>query len=183
MLFSLSAPVEESDNVGGDVVSQRILRCESQPDQIRLLREMADEYAQTYAIRSRARDIVFRVWPTPPKDKRAQALAIASWVQDNVTYVEERPEVFQTPLATVACGYGDCDDQAVLVCALLTSLNIDNQLVGMRWRDQYRHIFPAAVCHGEWLPLDTTLSHPVADLVNPIRLARERGLDVSLFVG
>jgi transglutaminase-like putative cysteine protease len=181
--FSISDPTVEQ-GVGGDTVTQRVLRCVSQPEQIRRLRDMVEQYSQTYAIRSRARDIVFRQWPTAPKDKRGQAIAIGEWVQRNITYVEEYPEVFQTPLHTVACGYGDCDDGNSLIGALLESIGIDCELWGLSWRDEYRHIFPVAVVPGPArLPLDWSLNYPVSYLTDPVRIAQERYGDVRVFVG
>ncbi len=186
MLYSISDPSVET-GAGGDVVATRLLQARSQPDQIRIMRQMVDEFAQTYAIRSRARDIVFRVWPTAPKDKRGQAIAIGRWVQNNITYVEEDPEVFQTPTATVAMGYGDCDDMTDLVAALLQSIGITNELWGLEWRREYRHIFPVAVVPGasgpERIPLDASLSTPIEHLTDPVAIARQRYGDVRVFVG
>ena len=187
-LYSLSEPSFEGSEVWGDVVTQRVIRCASQEDQIRALREMVGEARNLYNIRARARDIVFRQWPTPPKDRRAQALAIASWVQRNITYVEEMPEVFQTPSQTVASGYGDCDDFTSLTAALLEAIGIPSLLVGLEWHvpDEgraYQHIFAGADLPSGFVPLDATLSWPIDYVMDPIELARQKHPDVKIFVG
>jgi transglutaminase-like putative cysteine protease len=179
-------------SLAGDTVSTRKVTFGSQEEQIRYLRQVVDQYRCVYAIRARARDIVFRQRGCLPKDKRSQALAIASWVQDNITYVEERPETFQTPTSTVAQGYGDCDDFVQLIAAMLESIGIESQLVALQWPEDgesyYRHIFARAVFveggRRVELPLDATISRSVYDLTDPIRLARETGKrPLTVFVG
>jgi transglutaminase-like putative cysteine protease len=179
-------------SLAGDTVSTRKVSFGSQEEQIRYLRQVVDQYRGVYAIRARARDIAFRQRGCAPKDKRCQALAIGSWVQDNITYVEELPETFQTPTSTVAQGYGDCDDFVQLICAMLESIGIQSQLVAMQWPEggdsYYRHIFARAVFSegGQLvqLPLDATLGQSVYDQVDPIRLAVQRGKrPLTVFVG
>jgi transglutaminase-like putative cysteine protease len=183
-LISFTRP-EHEQGIGGDVVSERVLTAPSQEYEVHeVLRSLVNEYRQTYAIRSRARDIVFRVWPTPPKDKRNQALAIARWVQQNIRYVEEMPEVFQTPTHTLATGYGDCEDFACLIASLCESIGIPTELVAMKFRGEYRHIFPRAVLPGgQRLPLDATLSAPIDNLTDPLRIARDAGERVTTCIG
>jgi transglutaminase-like putative cysteine protease len=171
---------------GGDRVSTRKARFRSQPDQIRFLREMVDEYRGHHAIRARARDIAFRQYLCPPKDQLAQALAIGSWVQRNITYVNELPEIFQTPTTTVSTGYGDCDDFTTLICSMLESIGIESELVGMEWGGTFKHIFPRAVLPyanpPQRLALDATLPSPVSMRTDPIAVARARGNNVRVFV-
>lgn len=178
--------------LAGDIVTTRKVSFGSQEEQIRYLRQVVDQYRGNYAIRARARDIAFRQRGCLPKDKRAQALAIASWVQDNITYVEERPETFQTPTSTVAQGYGDCDDFVQLIGAMLESIGIESQLVALQWPEggdsYYRHIFPRAVFSEGGrlvlLPLDATLGRSVYDQVDPIQIAQQTGKrPLTVFVG
>ena len=179
----LFTPPEIEHGLAGDEVSQRVVRVRGQPDQICMLRDMVNEYRNLYAIRARARDIVYRQWPTAPKDKKSQAIAIGRWVQDNISYIEEKPEVFQTPTHTVATGYGDCDDFVTLIGSLLEAIGIDSELVGLHWRGEYRHIFPRAVMPwGERVPLDATLNAPIDYLTDPIKLAQDREGTVKICV-
>jgi len=177
--------------LAGDVVTTRKVSFASQKEQVDYLRSVVNQYRGVYAIRARARDIVFRQRMCAPKDKRAQALAIGSWVQDNITYVEELPETFQTPTSTVAQGYGDCDDYVQLICSLLESIGIDSELVALQWPaedgEYFRHIY-AVACFAEkgrevCLPLDATLGLSVYDLTDPIRIAQLAGRKLTVYRG
>jgi hypothetical protein len=50
-----------------------------------------------------------------------QARALQAWVQSNIRYVRDPPDVelLQTPQKTVEYKAGDCDDQSVLLASLL----------------------------------------------------------------
>jgi transglutaminase-like putative cysteine protease len=189
VIVNFGVPVDER-GTAGDVVSTRVVKFGSQAEQIIYLRQVIDEYRGLYAIRERARDIVFRQRYCPPKDKLCQALAIGSWVQRNITYVEELPEIFQTPPTTIAQGYGDCDDMAPLVGCLLEAIGIEAQLVGMEWDDpdgerSYHHIFCQALFsqggQAYRIPLDTTLGTPVENLTDPIAVSLGRGDNLRVF--
>lgn len=175
----------------GDEVVQTPVTFSTQEEQIAFLRRVVEQYCGDHRIVSRARDIVFRQRCCAPKDKRCQALALASWVQQNITYVEEIPERFQSPTSTVSQAYGDCDDFVQLLASLLQAVGIEAELVAMQWTEDdgtyYRHIFTRAVFVEDGqevrLPLDATMSRPVTDLVDPIQVAIESGrLPLKLLV-
>jgi transglutaminase-like putative cysteine protease len=192
--------------VAGDEVAQRRVTFRSQEDQIRFLRETVRQSSELAAIRARARDIVFRIYNSPQRNEAAYAVAIGRWVQANIQYVRENPEIFQVPTATIALGYGDCDDMVTVVASLLEAVGIDSEIVGMEWetdegtpapwwarwvgldggRRAFQHIFARAVLPlrgGAWrLPLDTTLQRPMDDLTDPIKLALEMGHHLRIFV-
>jgi len=186
-------PARVERTVAGDVVSTRRVRFSSQEDQIRFLRGLVEESRELAAIRARARDIVFRLYNCPPRQECEYALAIGDWVQRSITYVREMPEVFQTPTATIALAYGDCDDHTAVVCSLLEAIGIESELVGMAWNidgeTTFNHIFPRAVVSFGLerplrIPLDTTLQRPVRSMTDPILLAHERRLrNLRVFVG
>lgn len=160
----------------------------SQEAQILYLRQIVIAARAQPEIRRLARDVVFRQFGCAPNDQRSHALALASWVQRNVRYVQEIPEVLQTPAVTIAEGYGDCDDQATTLCALLEAVGIPSYLFAIGgWAppDRYSHIYCVAELDGpELLPLDTTLS---TDLLkqqrDPLAEMRARYGDVNVFVG
>lgn len=173
-----------SSDVSGATVSERKVTFRSQQEQIVWLRGMVDQYRATYNIRTRARDIVFRQRLCAPRDMICQAIAIASWVQDTITYVQEMPETFQTPTTTISEGYGDCDDFSTLIASLCESIGIQCDLVGMQWGKgasrYYRHIFPRAVIAQSGklyrVPLDATIPEPLDGTQDPIRIALARGV-------
>lgn len=190
----------------GAEVEQSRIAFASQRDQIRFLRKMVEHFRTHPDIRARARDIVFRCGLQLPRDQRGHALTIGQWVQDRITYVGELPETFQSPITTIAEGYGDCDDMAVLVGALCESVGIPTELVGMEWvttnprtltelvasvgipqtwlgLEDVRHIYARAVLpNGAAVPLDATLPYPVVDEVSPINLAERIGAPINLLI-
>lgn len=175
----------------GATVATRRVRFGSQPEQIVFLRGMVEQYRETYQINARARDVAFRQRGALPKDQIGQAIAIGSWVQDTITYVNELPERFQTPTTTIAEGYGDCDDMATLIASMCESIGIATELVGMEWGEgdlrSFRHIFARAVVPTGGrvvrVPLDATLNAPVDGRQDPIRIALARGVRrLRLFV-
>ena len=116
------------------------------------------------------------------RDKKGQAIAIGQWVQDNIYYVHEMPERFQTPIETLRLKAGDCDDSTVLIDSLLETIGIPSQLVCMQVDFAWKHIFPAAVMqNGALLPLDSTMrDFPVDSVTNPTAWAMERGKRVRI---
>lgn len=151
-------------------------------EELSYLRDVVEKWRGAPLIRNLAVDII-RSTGTAPKDKKSQALAIGQHVQNAIYYVHEMPERFQTPAETLRLQAGDCDDTTVLVCALLESIGIPSALVCMNFDEEWKHIFPCAVmANGTFLPLDTTLSDSVGQVVNPVGLAQSRGKIVRLKV-
>lgn len=151
----------------------------SQPEHVLYMRRIVDAYRRSTAVRQLAVWIVFHWAGCPPKRKARHALAIARWVQRSILYVNEGQETFQTPLATLRLGFGDCDDMTILICALCEAIGIPTQIVAMQWAGSYRHVFPAAVIllvggRPLSLALDATLRAPVGK-ANPVALSIRRG--------
>lgn len=143
------------------------------------LRKKINAHGDSMAVRELALKIVF-----PACDKReedCQALQIGQWVQDNITYVHEGRERFQSPETTLRTRAGDCDDMTILVDACLRSIGIKNKACILKIDGRWAHIFPVAFVkiRGEIplhrMTLDATLDQPIAELTNPIALSREAG--------
>lgn len=66
-----------------------------------------------------------------PREYVKQAAALLRWVQDpkNCYYVNEPGERLQDPLYTLRVKYGDCDDMALLLCAMFESIKLEWKLV------------------------------------------------------
>jgi transglutaminase-like putative cysteine protease len=184
------APTFENTRPTGELVTLRRVSFSSQPEQIKFLRAMVDGYRSLNSIRERARDIVFRQYGCQPKDHPQHALALGSWVHRNVTYVQEIPEVFQTPTTTLVQRYGDCDDFTTLICSFLESVGIESELVGMEWGPpgdrSFHHIFPQARVYRRGalyrIPLDATICDPIEENKNPIKVALAKGAKLRLFI-
>lgn len=146
-------------------------------EELRFLRSLVDRFRADPAIRERAMTII-RDAGIPSRDKRGQALAIASWVRSNVYYVHELPERFQWPTETIRARAGDCDDFATLTASLLEAIGIRSLLVTMQIDGRWAHIFTAAALPTGVLPLDASNRFGVER--NPVRHAEERGKKVRL---
>jgi transglutaminase-like putative cysteine protease len=66
-----------------------------------------------------------------PMDKAAQSQALWAYVKGTIFYLEDpyTDDHFQSPEVTIKRGAGDCDDQAILLGALLRSIGIQTRLV------------------------------------------------------
>lgn len=96
----------------------------------------------------------------PGKDWRGECEAVQRWVKHNVRYMRDIAgvETIQSPAITVKLGAGDCDDQSVLVGALLGSMGFDIRFVAIGQKyDEYNHVFAEALIPGEgWVTVETT---------------------------
>lgn len=71
---------------------------------------------------------------TDTRTQRFQAIkAIQNWVRDRIGYAHDPQniEMLQTPPATLKRGYGDCDDKAILTCAMLKALGFETELLAV----------------------------------------------------
>lgn len=64
-----------------------------------------------------------------PRDWPAIAAALRKWVAETIYYVNEKGERIQSPWRTLELGCGDCDDCAILLATLASSIDMPNRLV------------------------------------------------------
>ena len=66
-----------------------------------------------------------------PREYKKQAAALLKWVQDpkNIYYLNEPGERLQDPIFTIKQGWGDCDDQVIVLCCLFESVRLPWKLV------------------------------------------------------
>jgi transglutaminase-like putative cysteine protease len=106
----------------------------------------------------------------PGKDWAGEAEAVRAWVAANIRYVRDvrNVETVQSAPATLELRQGDCDDQAVLVGAMLSSIGADVRLVAIgSVPGEYEHVFCEVQVPGRgWLSAETT---------EPVRLGWEPG--------
>lgn len=87
------------------------------------LRKIVLEYGRDPRIATLAVQIV-KGAGVQPRDYKGQAAALLKWVQTRIYYMNEAGERLQSPEYTLRVGYGDCDDMAILLAALLESCRI-----------------------------------------------------------
>lgn len=150
-------------------------------EELRYLRRLITLFRGNPTIRNLALQIIAEA-QVPPREKKAQALAIGDWVQQNVYYVHELPERFQDPTETLRIKAGDCDDMTSFIGSLIESVGIPSVMVCMKVNGGWSHIFPAARIPetGGLLPLDATMRFAVSLGRNPVEWAKERGKHVVI---
>lgn len=116
----------------------------------------------------------------PNKAYGEEARAVHGWVQKNIEYRRDvhGVETLTPPVFTLATRAGDCDDQAMLVAALLESIGHPTRFVAVGYTpDAFRHVYTEANVRGEWMPLETT--EPVEAGVLAAELPVRMVLDAS----
>jgi transglutaminase-like putative cysteine protease len=116
------------------------------------------QYRASIPIRELALSIVRNV--PGHKNFRGQVSALHKWVVRNIQYVRDIDglETLQTPLKTLEYGQGDCDDQSILMAALLRAVGFPARFVAIKV-DQFGpfvHVFSEANLGTVWFPLETT---------------------------
>ena len=100
------------------------------PKRLEVIRKIALMRGRDPRIASLAVSII-RKAKVKPREYKKQAAALLKWVQNpkNVYYVNEPGERLQDPIFTIKQGWGDCDDQVLVLCALFESVRLPWRLV------------------------------------------------------
>jgi hypothetical protein len=87
--------------------------------------------------------------------------AIHAWVRDRVQYVNDinGVETLQTPLYTLECGAGDCDDKSILVNTMLESAGYKTLFfaIGIGGGD-FQHVLGGVVLGRRKICLETIIA-------------------------
>lgn len=51
-----------------------------------------------------------------------EVIGAFDWIKDNIKYVEDPEDIWQSPQTTLSLGSGDCEDQAILMASLIGAL-------------------------------------------------------------
>lgn len=102
----------------------------------------------------------------PPKDRLAEIRTLFDFVQNHIRYVRDitNVETLHYPEQIIAQQYGDCDDKAILLAALLEAIGHPTRFVAVGFRpNHYSHVFTdTRIGSGnKWLSLDPTEMHPM----------------------
>ncbi len=131
---------------------------------IRILKiaEMIEEVkkgSRDAAVRKKAFDLARTVCNAPLNIKEMSddtliviARAIFVWVRDRIAYVNDPAgEFFQPAVKTLEVGAGDCDDQSILLAAILDSIGFEPILVILP-----EHVYVELQVDGKQMPMDPT---------------------------
>lgn len=121
------------------------------------------------------------IWLQPPQNAYAEACALFEWVRDSVRYVRDIVDVetLSTPDKTLEQLIGDCDDQSVLLAALLESVGYPTRFVvaGYSIPGHFDHVYLEVNVDGEWIACDPTVNEafgwappdPLCKMVEQVR--------------
>ncbi|MCP4410643.1 MAG: transglutaminase family protein [Gammaproteobacteria bacterium] len=122
---------------------------------------LVNEYKKDLTIRELALDLIRGV---PGKNWRAEANRIFQFVRDQIRYVRDIQgvETIATPVKTLEYGQGDCDDQVVLLAALLESVSHPTAFVAIGYGpQQYSHVYLQTRVDRHWIGMDPTEPWPM----------------------
>lgn len=128
------------------------------PKKLEVIKSIAEQRGRDPRIRKMVAKIIKKSGAAPRAYKK-QAAALLKWVQDpkNIYYLNEPGEQLQDPIYTIKHGYGDCDDQVLVLCCFFEACRLPWKLViSGRKRDngqKVRHI------QGGNYPANTSWSH------------------------
>jgi hypothetical protein len=116
---------------------------------------------------------------TSERDDAGQASAIYQWVKSNIEFRGEWNETLQTPLATLIVQAGDCDDQSMLVAALLRAIGIETQFTTVSADSsapgEMSHVYAEYYDRNsqQWTALDTTVANAYPGWKPPLVFASQ----------
>lgn len=102
-----------------------------------------------------------------PKDYGAELRCLHAFVRDHVRYVRdvEGVETLQTPVQTLNVLAGDCDDKAMLLCALAGSIGFPTRFAAIGVREQpFSHVMAQVADDSDYINAETILTDPPVEL-------------------
>ena len=121
------------------------------------MRAFVNKYKSDPYIRNCAANLTFL---TPEKSDFHEAITLYEYCRDNIKYVRDicGIETLTSPDKTIQCGYGDCDDQSLLLATLAESIGIPSRFVIAGYSDPkiYEHVYVQLAVSGEWVDCDPT---------------------------
>lgn len=121
-----------------------------------LMRQLVKKYKSHLEIRSLAANLVSFL---PGKDELGEIEAIFCFVRDHIRYLKDISgvETLSTPDKTLELRQGDCDDQAVLLAALLESIGYQTGFKLTSYSSgQLEHVYVFVLLNGAMIFADPT---------------------------
>lgn len=120
------------------------------------MRKMVRDYKKSDQVRSLAAEIVA---PLQQKNFMGEIKRLHAYVRDNVRYLRDinGVEVLQSPPETMRRGYGDCDDKAILLAAMLEAIGHPTRFVAIgKAPGKFTHVYVETRNGPNWIALETT---------------------------
>lgn len=121
---------------------------------------MTKQYRSNAVIHQLASNIVAGL---PGKSYFDEAASVQNYVRNAIRYTMDTydTEVVQSPLVTLSRGQGDCDDQSLLVGALLQAVGHPVRYVAFSVDNGGGHVFTETYIGNRWYSVETTEPVPV----------------------
>ena len=138
------------------------------------MRRLVREGRRHPAIRAAALSVISSL---PPRDTEGEARALFEFVRDQIRYVRDvhaTETLSQAPI-TLATMAGDCDDQVILLGALLESIGLPTRFVlsAHQMPGELDHVCLEVLAGDEWRGCDPTEPVPFGWLPPALTQARE----------
>jgi len=108
------------------------------------------------------------------RDWAGEIQAVFDWVTENIRYTKDpyELETVHSPDAILELRAGDCDDQSIILAALLQSLGHKTRfkVIASRNARVFNHVYVEVYLDGEWIPLDATNPTPLVGWESPVIL-------------
>lgn len=93
------------------------------------------------------------------KDEIGEAARLHAFVRDDIRYVKDTHgvELIHAAPTILEIGAGDCDDKAILLCALLGSIGYETRFIAVAFApEEFSHVWAQVFINGRWVDLETT---------------------------
>ena len=121
------------------------------------MRKMVNAAKITPQIRQAATGLIFM---TPQKDELSEVETLFNFVRDTVRYTRDihGVETLSAPYQTLLGKIGDCDDQTMLLCALLEAIGYPTRFVIAGYFNAacFEHVYCQVSAAGQWIDCDPT---------------------------
>lgn len=128
---------------------------------LRLMRDLANDGKKSLPVREFAAELVRGL---DQKDWKGQVERLHAFVRDGVAYLRDIHDVetLQTPDVTLERRYGDCDDKATLLAALLESIGHPARFVAVGFQPgRFSHVYTETKLGTKWVAAETTEPKPL----------------------
>lgn len=145
-------------------------------DTVKLMRKLARDGSRSMFIRNTAAQTIFL---QPERHELHEIESIFDFVRDHIRYVRDPLfyEAVAVPEQVLALGFGDCDDKATLLAAMLESVGYPSRFVvaGYSSADRPEHVYLQVLINGQWIDADATEHQPLGYAPpDPVFLWHER---------
>lgn len=124
---------------------------------LRLMSRLSREGKTHPAVREKAADLVMHI---PGQEFTSEARELFHFVRDCVRYLRDvnGVETVASPDVVLEQLYGDCDDQAVLLAAMLESIGHPARFAAVGYAPgEFEHVYVETRIGDKWIALDPTV--------------------------